>query len=83
MIVTVVINTCRDCRYLGSSGGFTPGGPLPVCEHVYAYKYIGLYGKEEGRDILSGNHWIHRVPFADWNKPKLPEWCPLAHGSKY
>lgn len=110
MIVTVIINTCRDCRYLGSSGQYTPGGPVPVCDHnkamdrrleiaegdepvrvlqkggmspLAAYSYIRHSDNEERESIINGRHWIHRVPFIDWNKPILPEWCPLAHGAKY
>lgn len=28
-------------------------------------------------------HWAHRVPFADWDKPNIPDWCPIKAGMEY
>lgn len=28
-------------------------------------------------------HWIHRVPYSDWGKPSIPDWCPLKSGARY
>ena len=33
MDITVTIKTCSECRHLGHSGAFTPGGARLVCEH--------------------------------------------------
>jgi hypothetical protein len=41
MQITITINECKDCRYFDHSGGFTPGGAIPVCGH---------------HDVCYGNH---------------------------
>ena len=125
MEITIKINTCKDCRHLDHSGGYTIGGSRPVCGHrgacygnhaksgltpiqvmvntgmseENAKKYISRAEKddEDGpseymeipRLTLSyykeGDclHWAHRVPFTDWDKPTIPEWCPLKRGLEY
>lgn len=27
--------------------------------------------------------WIHRVPFKNWDKPSIPDWCPLKNKGAY
>jgi hypothetical protein len=48
------------------------------------------YGNKEIPKLTLSNykegdclHWAHRVPFIDWGKPTIPEWCPLKIGLEY
>ncbi len=58
---TIVINTCRDCRHVDHTGGFTKGGSKPCCNHP---------------DIvtLKGNDCFKRIIK---KIEKIPGWCPF------
>ena len=89
MQVTVIIESCEDCRHLGSSGAFTVRGARSICAHSDACKERVSKTKfrkeypEYARDIYDDyweSHWIHRVlP----DGLSVPEWCPLRSGSAY
>ena len=65
--VTVVLETCYDCMHRDHSGAFTPGGPKQTCDHPDACDE-------------RGSNWRNRVI----REPrKIPQWCPIRHGSQY
>lgn len=77
MLITVEIKSCSDCRYRDHSGAFTPGGAKPVCGHPDACddwkKRVTPY-----RRVFDKNGYDYcRLP------KKIPDWCPLKHGSSY
>ena len=67
VVLTVTLNTCKDCLHLDHSGAFTPGGAKQIC---------GAAGK---RNAPAGDpepwHWKHRVIEDLSTTP--PPWCPL------
>lgn len=84
--INKTIKNCEECRHIDHSGGFTPGGAKPVCDHPKAVDMAGT-----GKDKY---HWKHRViPYKrvmldelrSVRRPKnsIPEWCPLKNGCEY
>lgn len=74
MPVNFVINNCFECPNWDHSGGFTPGGAIPLCNGKLESKngYCGRklpfsYDPETGKRVGSG---------------KIPKWCPLKKGKK-
>ena len=64
--------------------GFKTVEEVKVFYGLNSSEHFKCADKEEVDSILKkSNHWIHRMPFADWKKPAIPDWCPLKHGEKY
>jgi len=82
------IRTCSDCRHLGHSGQFTPGGARPVCDHPWATDLMSPPGIPRPRPTDRGPlgpdnnafHWRHREVGRDSVPPAS---CPLRHGQDY
>jgi len=58
---TIRIETCRDCRHVSHTGGFTKGGAKPCCDH-------------DETVTLRGNDCFKRI-IKDIKK--IPGWCPF------
>lgn len=98
MQVTVILNTCNDCRHLDHSGSFTVRGARPICGHddacverVTKEQFLAEYPEyittidRKRVDSRFKYHWIHRVVTKN-SKEKIkgiPKWCPVKHGSLY
>lgn len=93
MQVTISLGSCYDCRHVGHSGAFTVRGARVICDHGDACQirmsktaFRKEYPEYRG-EVYDGweDHWIHRVLDKSSGKKieKIPEWCPLKHGSKY
>lgn len=96
MLITTEINKCTDCRHLGHSGAFTPGGAKEICSHSDAIErstsYKGIYKPKNYIKHLNNSkskqydaavnyiHWKHRTIDAEG---PIPKWCPLKNGAKY
>jgi hypothetical protein len=84
MKITVVINTCKDCRHRTHSGSFTPGGAKPVCGHdraIPSRRSMGdRPGYEFGMKASDRHHWKLRVLNSDLS---IPNWCPIKNGNCY
>ena len=88
MLITVEVNYCRQCRHVDHSGGFTKGGARTICGHSDACEVrkskeeftaeYPMYAKEFDGDFKY--HWYNRIIE---NEKKIPDWCPLKHGSCY
>jgi len=64
----MLISGCYGCPKYDHSGGFTPGGKIPLCTAV---KAKGRYGCRElpyKFDELTGERVFDGT---------IPEWCPL------
>lgn len=58
---TIVINTCRDCRHVSHTGGFTKGGAKPCCNHD---EIVALKGNDCFKRVIK-------------DIKKIPGWCPF------
>ena len=93
MDITVEIKDCVDCRHLDHSGGFTVRGTRSICGHsdacairVTKAKFKTEYPEYKTQDLTHWkHHWFHRVLTSSSGKniKKIPNWCPLKHGSRY
>ena len=87
MQITVIINNCKECRYIDHSGSFTVRGARIICGHHDACKarrpksaFRSEYPEYANKNISSWkHHWYNRVISLKW----IPPWCPLKHGSQY
>lgn len=61
VVEVIKIETCRDCRHISHTGGFTKGGAKPCCNH-------------DETCATKGNDCFKRV-IKDIKK--IPGWCPL------
>lgn len=87
--IQVNLNTCRQCRHVTHSGGFTVRGARQICGHsdaCIARKCKKEFKKEypeyaTTRDLSNWKfHWYNRIVDADKD---IPSWCPLRNGSQY
>jgi len=58
---TIRIETCRDCRHVSHTGGFTKGGAKPCCNHD---EIVTLKGNDCFKRIIK-------------DIKKIPGWCPF------
>ena len=70
-MVTLEIKSCGGCPYVGHSGGFTPGGAKPVCDHNDAVDRVCQFKNVSKKDRW---HWKYRKVTLDG---AIPVWCPL------
>lgn len=70
--ITVKLDSCIECRYIGHSGGFTPGGAKPQC-HYDKHREL-----EYEEIVCSKCKIAHKT-----NKIPIPDWCPLRCGNHY
>ena len=94
LTITVVLKNCTECRYIDHSGAFTIRGARNICRHDDAKENFPTRTKEEfweeypeykkrDGDIPDDTwryHWYNRI-IPDINK--IPDCCPLKHGSGY
>ena len=92
MLITVEVNSCRQCRHRDHSGGFTHGGARGICGHSDSCKErksidefkteYPMYADEMNGDMKNWKyHWYNRI--VDENENEIPSWCPLKSGSSY
>ena len=75
MQVTVNINNCKECKHLGHSGNFTPGGAEAVCFHPKA-----VPSNRENRHSQYKQNIIDRLELAQFKTQKGGFYSDVAEG---
>lgn len=71
MQVTVIINSCDDCRHKNKHPrAFIKGKAKKICDHPGANEWIAKKYIEY--------HWSNKTV-----KKKIPKWCPVKNGECY
>jgi hypothetical protein len=94
MEVVIKIKTCNDCRHRDHTGGFTPGGAKPCCDHPFAVENMDKGNGPFDRVIPYRNespdnrNVFHKHTFKAVYKPirtpkGIPKWCPIKNGKDY
>ena len=93
--ITVVLNSCNDCRHIDHSGSFTVRGARLICGHSDACGVERISKKKFKKEYPEYRaevhdegwlyHWTHRTLTENSKDPVIviPEWCPLKHGALY
>ena len=99
MKVTVELKNCGDCRHLGHSGSFTPGGASAICQGPNAIKIVGKFkkipcppnytkhlnktSKSSSKQHMQAMNFIHYKHRIVDINDSIPGWCPMKQGEKY
>lgn len=61
LTLSITIKNCSECRHVGHSGNFTPGGAKPICDHPKASEMVKII-----KDLRDDN--ANDIPDSELNK---------------